>query len=960
MFRPSAGLSGEARRLAAGEALVLGNDRCCWTIHEGQVSVYWTRIDGGKPSGQRHHVGLLSAGTMAFAYLPDGLDNEFGFVLSGPGAMVSRVDPASIDPEASLSALGVWAAIMASHGVDSRPLYTATLVAEAGCHGLAAGQTIRIGGTTPRIMRVESGMAVFMGEFTASLEDASGSLVVVDPCWFEAVDDVRLEVRPMEPTDGFSAGDLAAALNRVFAQMVISIAVSDDVTERRRQILRRSVDEEATGTAMSRLAEVIRGGQANPGGTGRLAEVLGIIGKVQGIGFSPGETDGPWSNEHPVEAICRISRVRYRFVRLPALWWKSDAGPILGFVQSGKDLQPVALVRGAAMKYVLHESATGGGEPVDEAVAARLSEQAMVFYRPFPEGAVSLFGLLLFIALGIVTEIRWLVGAGLAMAAFGMALPLLTRYAVDTAIPDGDLAALGTIAMALGLATVCQSGFSVFEKGLIIRLRTLAKVGLQSAVVDRLLSLPAPFFKRYENGELLTRVMMISQVGNMASSTVLFAFFSGVMSASNFVILFQFSGSMALGVVAYAAATAAATMAISLLIRRKSIEVEQSSGKLAGFLVQLIQGVSRLRVAGAGRRAFNQWLERFTGHVGLVGTIRTLEDSERIISMALGQISSVAVLFLAFSVSHSQVATGGKPLSIGSFMAFMAAYGVVVGGISSACHAVVVLMEAFSKMRLVDPILSEPVESPRGNAMVPRLSGGLVVEGLSFRYSEGLPLVVDDVSFRANPGQFIAIVGPSGCGKSTLLRLLLGLEKAAAGSVLFDGRNLDGLDLPSLRRQVGVVMQSPRVAAGSIYDNIAFGNLITMDQAMEAARSAGMAEEIARMPMGMQTLVSEGGANLSGGQRQRLMIARAIAGNPRMVIFDEATSALDNITQEIVRRSLESMKVTRVTVAHRLSTIRRADVIYVMDGGRIVDSGSFEELMGREGLFRSMAARQIA
>jgi ATP-binding cassette subfamily C protein len=189
---------------------------------------------------------------------------------------------------------------------------------------------------------------------------------------------------------------------------------------------------------------------------------------------------------------------------------------------------------------------------------------------------------------------------------------------------------------------------------------------------------------------------------------------------------------------------------------------------------------------------------------------------------------------------------------------------------------------------------------------------------------------------------------------------LLGLEKAAAGSVLFDGRNLDGLDLPSLRRQVGVVMQSPRVAAGSIYDNIAFGNLITMDQAMEAARSAGMAEDIARMPMGMQTLVSEGGGNLSGGQRQRLMIARAMAGNPRLVIFDEATSALDNITQEIVSRSLEAMKVTRVTVAHRLSTIRRADVIYVMDGGRIVDSGSFEELMGREGLFRSMAARQIA
>lgn len=944
--------------MTGGDILVLGNDGFCWFVNEGAVSVFWSRTENGLPRGQRRYVGTLLVGGLALANLPFGIADEICLLLSSTGAQLTRVEPVKLPGEVMVPGVGAWASLLAEHAIESRPLYTATVSGEAGIHRLEAGQTLRIVGQGPKFARVLSGTAAPMGEIGASLEADAGWVATSHPHWFEAVDDVEIEIRTACPDDGEVALAATGTLNWVFSRFALSVSMSDEIIERRRQLLRRQEDEEQTGRTLSRLSDVITGGRPLPAAEGRLAEVISVIGKAQCIEFTV-KSEGPWSNEHPVEAVCRLSRVRFRFVRLPKGWRNLDAGPLLAFLRSGNDMQPVALIRDGSGQYRVYESAAGQGAPVDGAVADKISDQAIVFYRPFPDGRITLPVLVHFIARGILPEIRWLVGAGLFMATFGLLIPLLTRYAVDIAIPDGEIGTLLTIAMALGVATLCKLGFTIFDQCLIIRIRTLAKVGLQAAIMDRLVSLPAPFFKKYDNGELLNRAMMISQIGNMVGGTVLLALFAGIMSLSNFLILFQFSASMAIAVAGYAACIAATTMGISYLIRQRSIEVEKISGKLTGFLVQLIQGVSRLRVAGAGRRAFNQWLGRFTDQVRLVGGIRFLEDLERIINLGMGHICSIGVLFLAYSISASQITAGAKGLSIGSFMAFMSAFGALVGGITSTSHAIVVLMEAFSKMRLVDPILSEPVEGARTNVIAPRLAGTILVDRVSFRYGEGLPLVLNDVSLSIQPGQFVALVGSSGCGKSTLIRLLLGLEKPFFGNILFDGRNLDGLDLPSLRRQIGVVMQAPRVAAGSIYDNIAFGNSITMDQAMEAAHSAGMADDIAQMPMGMQTMVSEGGENLSGGQRQRLMIARAMVSNPRIMIFDEATSALDNITQNIVSRSLSAMKVTRVTVAHRLSTVKDADVIYVLENGKITQSGSYEQLMSRDGLFRAMAKRQI-
>jgi ABC-type bacteriocin/lantibiotic exporter with double-glycine peptidase domain len=240
------------------------------------------------------------------------------------------------------------------------------------------------------------------------------------------------------------------------------------------------------------------------------------------------------------------------------------------------------------------------------------------------------------------------------------------------------------------------------------------------------------------------------------------------------------------------------------------------------------------------------------------------------------------------------------------------------------------------------------------------LTGRIEVSHLTFRYTEDGPLILDDVSLEARPGQFIALVGPSGAGKSTLLRILLGFDLPDSSSVYYDRHDLATIDVTAVRRQIGVVLQSSRLTAGDIYTNIVGSGSYALEDAWDAARMAGFEDEIRAMPMGLHTVVSEGGGTLSGGQRQRLLIARALVTRPRVLLFDEATSALDNRAQQIVSESIDRLHATRIVIAHRLSTIRNADRIYVLDGGRVVQSGTFDELMAEPGLFADLAARQEA
>jgi ABC-type bacteriocin/lantibiotic exporter with double-glycine peptidase domain len=292
-------------------------------------------------------------------------------------------------------------------------------------------------------------------------------------------------------------------------------------------------------------------------------------------------------------------------------------------------------------------------------------------------------------------------------------------------------------------------------------------------------------------------------------------------------------------------------------------------------------------------------------------------------------------------------------------LAFNVAFAIFIGGVTSLSNTLTDILGIVPLWERAKSILQEPPELNINQEEPGCLKGHLVINHVNFRYREDGPLIIDDMSFHAHPGEFIAIVGPSGSGKSTLVRLLLGFDQPLTGKVYYDGQDLSGLDVTAVRRQLGVVLQNGRVLQGSIFHNITSGALVSHDRAWEAARMAGLAADIEKMPMGMNTVINEGGSNLSGGQRQRLLIARALVNKPKIILMDEATSSLDNHTQAIVTNSLEQLNATRIVIAHRLSTIRHADRIYVMEAGRIVQMGTFAQLSQEKGLFAQLVARQL-
>ncbi|MEM1392177.1 MAG: NHLP bacteriocin export ABC transporter permease/ATPase subunit, partial [Cyanobacteria bacterium P01_H01_bin.150] len=456
-------------------------------------------------------------------------------------------------------------------------------------------------------------------------------------------------------------------------------------------------------------------------------------------------------------------------------------------------------------------------------------------------------------------------------------------------------------------------------------------------------------------GDLSSRVSVISQIRQKLSNTILKSFFSSLFSLLNLGLLFYYSPPLALIAVLVAGINVTVTIISGILTLKKIRPLLNMQGKLFGMMVQIINGVAKFRLAGAEPRAFAYWGRQYHHQLHLMLDSQSIEDNLVVIKNILSALTP-AVIF-AFTINLLQASQDGS-FSTGTFLAFNAAFGTFISGTSNLSTTIIDILEALPLWERAQPILQATPEVDSSKTDPGKLSGRVEINHVVFRYRNDGQLTLDDVSLRVEPGEFIALVGPSGSGKSTLLRLLLGFDVPESGSVCYDGQELVGLDVNAVRRQLGVVLQNSRLMSASIFDNISSNAAIAMEEAWSAAKMAGLASDIASMPMGMHTVVSEGGSNLSGGQRQRLLIARSLANRPRILLFDEATSALDNKTQAIVSESLENLNVTRIVVAHRLSTIRNADRIYVLQNGRLVQQGNFEELSQQSGLFSQLIERQ--
>lgn len=363
----------------------------------------------------------------------------------------------------------------------------------------------------------------------------------------------------------------------------------------------------------------------------------------------------------------------------------------------------------------------------------------------------------------------------------------------------------------------------------------------------------------------------------------------------------------------------------------------------------LITGIQKIKLAGAEKRAFARWGNLYAKSAKMMYNPPMFIKINSVISLAI----SLAGTIIMYSMS---VRSG---ISVADYYAFNTAYGMVSGSFMALAGIALSAAQIRPILTMVKPFFDTIPEISDGKQVLIRLSGGIELNNVSFRYEENMPLIVDDMSLKIRPGQYVAIVGKTGCGKSTLMRLLLGFERPQKGAIYYDGKDLERIDLRSLRRRIGVVMQNGKLFLGDIYSNIIISApWLSQSDAWEAAELAGIADDIRKMPMGMNTVISEGSGGISGGQRQRLMIARAIAPKPKILMFDEATSALDNLTQKKVSESLATLKCTRIVIAHRLSTIKQCDRIIVLDKGKIIEDGKYDELIAANGFFAELVARQ--
>jgi ATP-binding cassette subfamily C protein len=738
---------------------------------------------------------------------------------------------------------------------------------------------------------------------------------------------------------------------------LIAQASADDAQQQQRMERKSSNESQNIANAMQRLAAILgKDTEASQyeGDSFPLLATCRLVGKASGITFaSPplgGKLDDP--KRDVLGEIVDASRVRRRSVALKGEWWNKDNGNLLAFL--GDDKKPVALLQ-TATGYTLHDPEQGTARPVTAQVAGELEPFAFFFYRSFGSTMVNLVQMVKFGNHGNVRDILIVLSMGIVVGLLGMVTPLATGSLFDTVIPGAERSQLVQLTLALLAGVFATAMFEISRGFAMLRIEGKMDSAIQSAVWDRLLRLPATFFRDYSAGDLAVRAGGINTIRRVLSGNTLHTLFAAVFSVFNLFLLFYYSAKLALlgiALVAVAILFTGLTSYLSLSHSRKLAEVE---GRISGLVFQLLGSVAKLRTTGAESRAFFNWAMLFAKQQEHTFKAAMANNLMAVFSSVYPTLASMAIFItLVYFLGQD------TSLSTGNFLAFNAAFGAFMGAMLGATGVITTILAVIPIYERAKPILQTTPEITDSKAHPGLLTGDIEISHLNFSYKPDSPKILSDISLNIKAGEFVALVGSSGSGKSTLLRLLLGFETPTSGSIYYDQQDISGVDLGALRRQLGVVLQAGQLMSGDIFTNI-IGSAakLTIDDAWVAATQAGIADDIRDMPMGMHTVVSDGGGTLSGGQRQRLLIARAIVNRPRILYFDEATSALDNRAQAMVSTSLENLRATRIVIAHRLSTIVHADRILVLDAGRLVQSGTYAELINVDGLFANLAKRQI-
>ena len=661
------------------------------------------------------------------------------------------------------------------------------------------------------------------------------------------------------------------------------------------------------------------------------------------------EDDGMLSAEELLTGILRPRGIMMRRIRLKGKWWNECVGPLLGY---SKDGRLVALTQTrSGLGYQYRDSEGFIRKVSHKEMAENLKSVAYTFTKPLPFKSLGVKDLLKFSWSTIGgPNVLMLIVSTLIVLLLGMFTPMANKLIFDTVIPTGDAADLLPITGLLAGAVI-GTVLMTFTRNLYVhRIRNIVELHTQNAIMARTFLLSPTFFSKNPSGELSAKLNNVTKLCALINEGVVGILLTGMLSIIYLIQVWIYGGKLIFPVMVIM------TIQIWLLLRNYQIALAvnrkhtEHAAHLSGMEYNMFAGIQKLKLSGSEKRAFTRWLDNYSEHAQLLYNPSTKEVVFRALTLlvTLGGAAFIFWYTLSLGIAPSD------------YIAFSSAFGLMTAAVAEMHKIIPELSKAQPLLESVKPILEAVPEMEAKAPQVEDLFGSIEVSGLSFRYQEDGPLILDNLDLKIEPGEYVGIVGKSGCGKSTLMRLLLGFEQPLSGGIYYDNYDLSKVDKTSLRRKIGCCLQSGSLFTGDIFHNVTItAPWATQEDAWEALRMASLDEDVKRMPIQMHTLVSEGGGGFSGGQKQRILIARALISKPEIIFFDEATSALDNISQKQVSDNLDQLNCTRLVIAHRLSTIRHCDRIIVLDKGKIAEEGNFEQLMEKKGLFYEMSLRQL-
>ena len=958
---------GKLHEVSARDPFLITSTDSVWVVKKGALDIFYLTLKDGAPYGARHHVCRMETGEAAIGISAEQSDTEIG-LLAVPvvGTEVLEVSKKDfLDLTAQNSGKGSaqeyellienWLGKI-STGVFKPGVPPGTSVKlkpgdsvklDASGTALSSGGTVWIKPADDNLLLMEdTGYKILRGSFLP----LSGAV------WVEASAASSVECAGTAEVLKGQGYDAACAY---FFGLIFSWLKSDlknrEQFERDRLEKEEEFEHKRFMDSFLRLAQVLKPDRKKEilkdVSPNHLFNACVIVGSFMGVEMKldEGQKKGMKVSD-PVRLIARASRVRERKVSLKGEWWTEDISALLGFLDDGS---PVAIIPVGPRKYKLVNPADGSQYEITEASAAHIRKDAYTFYKPLPYEPVNFYQLFKFGLRECKRDIWTIFIVGLIGGLLGLLVPYFTGLIFKDIIPSSDRSQLNQLVYILIASAFATALFQVTRSIASLRVEGKLNSTVQAGIWDRLLKLPVPFFRDYTTGNLAVRALGVDQMLQLVTGVALTTIITSIFSSLNFFMLYYYDSSLAiwatilifivLGVIVFFEYS-------KLKYLRRSQVLTQN---LSGLSYQLITGMSKIRVGGAERNAFSEWSKIFASErendfkSGLV---------QNRLSVFFSFIPIVAMMFIFINIAF--VKDGGT-MDTGTFIGFNSAFTIFLTSMIALGQSLSSLMETVPIYENLRPIIETLPEVDDNKPEANPLKGEVEMSNIVFKYSKDAPEVLKGVSLKASPGEFVAVVGPSGAGKSTMFRMLLGFDKPKSGAVFYDGVDLSTLDLQSVRRQFGVVLQEGKLIPGPILTNIIGSSNLTIDDAWEAAEMAGIADDIKKMPMGMFTLIDDEADTISGGQKQRIMIARAIVHKPKIILFDEATSALDNISQDIVTDSVEKLNATRLVIAHRLSTVINADRLYVIDEGEVVEEGTYKELMAKKGKFYELAKRQL-